>query len=55
MRNNLKELDVAFIGGQNKPLTREEQLAITAFITKLKAKRGISKKAKISKSKKQLV
>ncbi|MDP1763255.1 MAG: hypothetical protein Q8L07_05145 [Sediminibacterium sp.] len=31
MKNKLKELDVDFIGGQ-EPITREEELAISAFI-----------------------
>lgn len=31
MKNKRKELDVDFIGGQ-KPLTRDEELAISAFI-----------------------
>lgn len=39
MRNKLKELDVDFIGGQQQPLTKEEELAISEFIRKQKAKR----------------
>lgn len=38
MKNKSKELDVGFIGGQNKPLTKEEQLSISAFIKELKEK-----------------
>lgn len=40
MKNKLKELDVDFIGGQN-PLTKEEELAISAFIKKDKEKRRL--------------
>ena len=36
MKKRAKELDVDFIGGQNNPLTKEEQLAISAFIKKMK-------------------
>ncbi|MEN9447474.1 MAG: hypothetical protein RJA25_764 [Bacteroidota bacterium] len=36
MKNKIKELDVDFIGGQNNPLTQEEQLAISNFIKQLK-------------------
>ncbi|WP_165813726.1 hypothetical protein [Terrimonas sp.] len=54
MKNKTKELDVDFIGGQSKPLTKEEQLAISAFIKKLKEKRSRTKKRKKNKSEKQL-
>jgi hypothetical protein len=37
MKNKLKELDVDFIGTQNQPITKEEELAISAF---LKANKG---------------
>lgn len=40
MKNKLKELDVDFIGGQ-KPLTKEEELAISAFIQADKEKRRL--------------
>jgi hypothetical protein len=47
MRRNLKnELDVDFIGGQ-KPLTKDEELAISAFIKSAKLKRAKSKTGKI--------
>lgn len=36
MKNRAKELDVDFIGGQNLPLTKAEQLSISAFIKSLK-------------------
>jgi hypothetical protein len=39
MKNTLKELDVDFIGGQNIPITKEEELAISAFIHKQKEKK----------------
>ncbi|MBL7867226.1 MAG: hypothetical protein JNM71_04320 [Flavobacterium lindanitolerans] len=38
MKNKLKELDVDFIGGQ-EPITKEEELAISAFIRAGKEKR----------------
>ena len=53
MKNKTKELDVNHIGGQGKPLTKEEELAITNFISKLKVKRTKIMKRKISKSEKQ--
>ena len=40
MKNKLKELDVDFIGGQ-EPLTKEEELAISAFIKADKEKRRL--------------
>jgi hypothetical protein len=36
MKTKSKELDVDFIGGQDQPLTKEEQSAISAFIKQLK-------------------
>ena len=47
MKNKLKELDVDFIGGQ-EPITKEEELAISAFIRARKEKRRqlIVRKAK---------
>jgi hypothetical protein len=41
MKNKLKELDVDFIGGQQQPITKEEELAISNFIRKQKAKRQL--------------
>jgi len=38
MKNKLKELDVDFIGGQQQPITKEEELAISDFIRKQKAR-----------------
>jgi hypothetical protein len=38
MKNKDKELDVDFIGGQ-KPMTKEEELAISEFIRSDKEKR----------------
>lgn len=38
MKNKSKELDVDFIGGQ-APITRQEELAISAFIKARKEKR----------------
>lgn len=51
----LKELDVDYIGSQDKPLTKEEQLAISAFIKKIKEKQNKSNKRKLVKTDKQLV
>ncbi len=55
MKNKAKELDVDFIGGQNNPLTKEEQLAISTFIRQLKEKRSKSGKRKTLKADKQLI
>jgi hypothetical protein len=41
MKNKHKELDVDFIGGQQRPITKEEELAISAFIRASKEKRKI--------------
>ena len=41
MKNKLKELDVDFIGGQQNPITKEEEFAISAFIRKQKEKRQL--------------
>lgn len=53
MKNKGKELDVDFIGGQNNPLTKEEQLSISDFIRKQKAKRAKTAKRSASKLEKQ--
>jgi hypothetical protein len=45
MKKKAKELDVDFIGGQNNPLTSEEQLAISRFIMQL-TKKQLKKKGK---------
>ena len=50
-----QELDVDFIGEQNRPLTKEEQLEISAFIQKLRASRKPVKKGGIRKGEKQLL
>lgn len=54
MKTKLKELNVDFIGGQDNPLTKEEQLAISAFIKKLKKKQNKSNQGKSLKKDKQL-
>ena len=41
MKNKLKELDVDFIGGQQQPITKEEELAISTFIRASKEKRRL--------------
>lgn len=38
MKNKLRELDVDFIGAQQLPITKEEELAISAFIQTQKEK-----------------
>ena len=48
-------LDVDVIGEQNRPLTKEEHLEISAFIQKLKASRKQINKGRIRKGEKQLV
>ncbi len=53
MKNKLKELDVDFIGGQS-PLTKEEEITISAFIKADKEKRrlqAIRKTKKVASSK----
>ena len=55
MRHKTKELDVDFIGEQNQPLTKEEQLKISAFIQKLKKERKNKNKGGVQKKEKQLV
>lgn len=47
------ELNVDFIGGQ-EPLTREEQLAISAFFKNQKKKKSIAKAPVRTKSKKRV-
>ena len=49
MKNRVKELDVDFIGGQSAPLTKKEQLTISAFIQQMKDKRRKKSKRRISK------
>ncbi len=41
MKSKIKELDVDFIGGQKKPLTKEEEKAISDFIRADKEKRKL--------------
>lgn len=54
MKNKIKELDVDFIGGQNNPLTKDEQLAISTFIRQQKEKLSKANKRKSLKTDKQL-
>ncbi len=51
MKNKLIELDVDFIGWQ-EPITKEEELAISAFILACKEKRQLQA---IRKSKKKIL
>ena len=51
MKNKLIELDVDFIGWQ-EPITKEEELAISAFILACKEKRQLQS---IRKSKKKIL
>lgn len=53
MKTKLKELEVDFIGGQDKPLTKEEQLTISAFIKQLKKGQNKNNKPKLWKKDKQ--
>ena len=50
IKKRVRELDVDFIGGQNNPLTKEEEIAISTFIQKLKEKKHKSVKKKDCKS-----
>ena len=54
MKTKSKELDVDFIGGQDQPLTKEEQSAISAFIKQLKEKQNKNSKRKSLKTDKEL-
>ncbi len=48
---NRNELDVDFIGEQNRPLTKAEELAISAFIKADKEKRNLlAQKKKLKKA-----
>jgi hypothetical protein len=49
IKKRVRELDVDFIGGQNNPLTKEEEIAISTFIQKLKEKKHKSVKKKTAK------
>ncbi len=55
MRTATKKLDVDFIGAQGKPLTKEEQHSVSAFIKKLKEERSRTDKRKSKKYAKQSV
>lgn len=57
MKHRTKELDVDFIGGQDNPLTKEEEKAISDFIRADKEKRRLkeAKKATANKKEKQLI
>ncbi len=57
MKNEIKELNVDFIGGQNSPLTKEEEKAISDFIRSRKKKRKLKEAGKrtiIKRKKEQL-
>lgn len=53
MKNKLKELDVDFIGGQQQPITKEEELEISAFIRASKEKRQLQAVRKIKTKRSQ--
>jgi len=56
MKNKLKELDVDFIGGQQQPITREEEFAISEFIRASKEKRRLQAlRKRKNKAKKNLI
>jgi len=44
MKSKTKELDVDFIGGQDKPLTKEEEKVISDFIRISKEKRKLKER-----------
>jgi hypothetical protein len=51
MKNKTKELDVDFIGGQDNPLTKEEELAISNFIRTHKERRELKELRKKARTK----
>ena len=55
MKTKSKELDVDFIGSQDKPLTKEEQSVISVFIKQLKEKQNKRSKLKTLKIDEELV
>jgi hypothetical protein len=55
MKNKAKELDVDFIGGQNNPLTKEEEKAISDFIRADKKKRRLKELRKKAMAKKKQI
>lgn len=55
MRKKMIELDVDFIGEQEKSLTIKEELAISRFIEQLKEKPLKSSERKILKKEKQKI
>ena len=58
MKNKLKELDVDIIGGQS-PMTKEEEIKISAFIKAEKAKRKLklrrTKKSRVERKNRETV
>jgi hypothetical protein len=57
MKNKAKELDVDFIGGQNNPMTKEEEKAISDFVRADKEKhklKELMKKTTAKRKEKQL-
>ncbi len=52
MKNKLNELDVDFIGGQEK-MTKEEELLISEYIKKSKERYLKAQKRKITKTSKE--
>ena len=51
MKNNQIELDVDFIGSQDKPITKDEEQLISAFIKNLKINQNSITKKELIKSK----
>ena len=51
MKIKTKELDVDFIGGQDNPLTKDEELAISNFIRAFKEKRELKEIRKKARTK----
>lgn len=54
MKNKSQELNVDFIGGQDNPLTKKEELTISVFIKKLKEEQSKKNNRKSLKKDKQL-
>jgi hypothetical protein len=53
MKTKTKELEVDFIGEQDKPLTKEEQFTISVFIKQLNEKQNKNSKLKPLKAVKE--
>jgi len=54
MKSKTKELNVDFIGGQDKPLTKEEEKVISDFIRTSKEKRKLKERRRRTITKQKL-